>query len=101
MRLGLDKQTANDIYDILVSICGANERMREDFVFHQTDRWCDEYRFQGHLGFGGKFWRNQGFRPDDSWGEWWYVNCYPEDATKARDNKIELANALLWKLQQD
>jgi hypothetical protein len=58
----------------------------------QTDGYCAEYRFQGDLGFGGKFWRNDGR---------WYVSAYPEDV-KARPERagiIEATNAALAELQ--
>lgn len=44
-----------------------------------------EFRFQGTLGFGGKFW---------SYG--WYVNCYSEDETPARAAVIALPDDRWW-----
>lgn len=101
MYLPLDNQTANEIYDILVSIAGAPEdHGRDDFVYHQTNEVCSEYRFQGKLGFGGKFWRNMGIRGDGTWGERWYVTYYSEDETNARLEITERVNKALWNLQQ-
>lgn len=100
MYLPLDKETANEIYDILVVIAGASESWRENFVYHQTNGVISEYRFPGRLGFGGKFWRNMGIREDGTWGERWYVNQYSEDETLESLDIIEITNRLLWNLQQ-
>ena len=66
---------ANAVYDILVREAGASEacRGRSDFVYHMTHGKCEEYRFQGTLGFGGKFWPS-----------WMRVSCYSEDETPER-----------------
>jgi len=59
-------EKANQVYDILVTSCGAPEPDRESFVFDQTgDSPAREWRFQGTLGFGGKF-----------WGDTFNVSCY-------------------------
>jgi hypothetical protein len=50
---------------------------------------CHEFRFQGALGFGGKF-RNNGNNSNTP-----YVDCYPEDETPARREMIAKANARL------
>lgn len=73
---------ANAVYDILVS-AGAIERDRESFVLNQTNHHIVEWRFMGALGFGGKFWRSNGR---------WYVTCYSEDRTPARDALIDATN---------
>lgn len=82
-------EQANAIYDVLVAEVSAPEGQRDMFVYHQTAGRCDEYRFGGTLGFGGKFWRTNGK---------WYVTCYPEDRTLERDRWIELTNARLAEL---
>lgn len=75
----MTEKQANDVYDILVDFAGAKDSWRGDFVYHQTNEVCVEYRFQGALGFGGKFWRTVGTRLDGSFGEMWLINQYPED----------------------
>lgn len=78
---------ANEIYDILVREGGAHEQGREDFVSsYLYSPSPTEYRFQGFLGFGGKFW-------DMRWG--WYVTCYPEDTNTFRQQKIRQINRRL------
>ena len=80
---------ANKIYDILVKVCGASENMRDNFIYHtqQEGTWgSSEYRFQGKLGFGGKFWIRR---------EGWDVNCYSEDETPERLAIIKSANEKL------
>lgn len=79
----LTAEQANTVYDVLVQHAGAAESGRADFVFHQTDRHCPEYRFVGSLGLGGKFW-NANNR--------WYVSAYPEDVARWPD-LADLVNA--------
>jgi hypothetical protein len=87
LDLPLTAETASHIYDILVRVCGAPEHYRNDFIFAQArENWPIEWRFQGKLGFGGKFWRNNGRK---------YVNCYPEDETPKRLEIIRQANEQL------
>lgn len=88
--MNLTRDEAYNIYTILVEECGALEREREHFVYVQTDGDVPEYRFQGDLGFGGKFWRNNGR---------WYVNCYPENETHERFMMIRRANIRLANLR--
>jgi hypothetical protein len=48
--------------------------------------FVNEWRFQGSLGFGGKFFRDSnGYR----------VSCYPEDKTPERNAAISRANSRL------
>lgn len=76
--------TPDQIYTVLVDLCGATERDRGDFVWN-FDR-IREWRFQGRLGFGGKFYRErEGLR----------VGCYPEDRTPERDAMVDMANRRL------
>jgi pullulanase/glycogen debranching enzyme len=53
----LNEKLANDIFNILVETCGAHESWRGHFIHIETTG-CEEYRFQGDLGFGGKFRNN-------------------------------------------
>jgi len=82
----LPKNWAVEIYKILMEECGALESMQEYFVATQSSEFCREFRFQGHLGFGGKFWRN---------GEQWYVTGYDEDETADTRKKIVAADLRL------
>lgn len=86
---------ANEVYDVLVKYAGASEAPyeRKDFARHQTREVCPEYRFMGHLGFGGKFWR--GHR------EIGYVNCYNEDESSGRIAKIAQTNVELSKIRME
>jgi hypothetical protein len=79
------------IWRVLVEECGrsASAVMAEQFVLAQA-RGCIEFRFQGALGFGGKFWNYDGR---------WFVKCYPEDETPERLRMIAAANARLAELK--
>ncbi|MFG3698608.1 hypothetical protein ACGF5C_11915 [Micromonospora sp. NPDC047620] len=84
-------EQANTIYDILIRHAGADETGRKDFVFAETYpgyHYCDLYRFQGALGFGGTFWHKDGR---------WYVTTDPEDVAEQpeRNNMIQVVNAQL------
>lgn len=84
---------ANELYDVPVAHAGATEDWRENFVAVQTrdDEVCTEYRFQGALGFGGKFWRNP-----SPFSQGWYVNAYPEHETRPHVRAvIDVTNAAL------
>lgn len=76
----LTEERANTIYDILVSEAGARESERNDFIYHHcTDKYgCSEWRFQGKLGFGGKY-----------RSTWNGVTYYPEDETS---EMVEIKN---------
>lgn len=83
----ISEDVANEIYDVLVEECKAPERMREDFIsFCSRSYRSREYRFIGNLGFGGKFWHNDGR---------FYVTCYSEDETEQRRKAIKAANERL------
>lgn len=64
---------ANEVYSILVEECEAQEHWRENFIQVHTDH-CTEYRFQGALGFGGKFYSDHD----------WRVGMYRENETPER-----------------
>ena len=91
-RMVIDRETCSRIYAILVRQANVN---RDDysfqgaFVFAHTNPFQtpSEFRFQGSLGFGGKFWvRNDGTM---------YVDCYPEDLNVFRQTMIDLINEAL------
>jgi hypothetical protein len=91
--------TANAIYSILVEECGADSAAdsRGDFVDYLArptflNGGAYEFRFQGSLGFGGKFRMAAG-------GSRWRVDYYPEDRTPERDAMVERANDRLFKLE--
>jgi hypothetical protein len=74
------------VYSVLVEKAGAIESYRRDFIYHHTeaDHPCDEWRFQGKLGVGGKYWRRDN-----------RVSCYSEDSTPEREAIIAETNAAL------
>ncbi len=91
---------ADAIWDVLVEHAGADGTepegrysARTHFVFAQTDRHVEEYRFGGALGPGGKFWRYAGA---------WYVTAYPEDiqARPERQQIIDDTNRVLAALNK-
>lgn len=79
---------ANRIWWVLVEECGCRDSMWEHYSFicclsEEGRGFSHEYRFQGALGFGGKFYNNC--------GRWW-VGCYRENRTPERDEMISRAN---------
>lgn len=80
---------ANKIYNLLVSIGGAWESDRDSFIYHHCDvkDGCDEWRFSGKLGYGGKY-RSQTNR----------VDCYLEDETPERKKITNELNEALSKI---
>ena len=81
------------IYSVLVEQAGAQEIMRNSFIYHHTESEfgpCDEWRFQGALGFGGKYWRREN-----------RVSCYREDETPERLEIIERTNEALSSLNAE
>lgn len=64
----LTPHQANQIFDVLVRYAEAPEWKRDEFVLLHSEGRCDEFRFMGCLGFGGKYWRHD-----------WRVSAYPED----------------------
>lgn len=82
----ISKEKANNVYDLLVSIGGAYEPDRGNFIYHHTESkgGCDEWRFGGKLGFGGKY--RSGYNS---------VNCYMEDETDERKSIITELNCAL------
>jgi len=83
------KEAANAIYDLLVKVGGAYEGDRSSFVYHHSAEQAylhTEWRFQGLLGFGGKFYTDR---------ERWRVGCYREDDTPERERIIAEMNKAL------
>jgi len=78
---------AGDIFDILVEECGAFQEDRPPFVHNHTTaaRISTEFRFSGHIGFGGKFRNHSG----------WWVDCYPEEEDYDNMRSILAANQRL------
>ncbi len=84
------------VYDVLVTEAGASPtpHTKAAFVEHfsalkNRRSGNEEWRFQGALGFGGKFWgSSDGFR----------VSCYVEDENRARKKCIRLTNKALQPL---
>ncbi|RYD66077.1 MAG: hypothetical protein EOP83_05935 [Verrucomicrobiaceae bacterium] len=85
---------AEDAYTVLVREAGAIDTPEERYAFayYLAKREGDEYRFQGKLGFGGKF-RNNGNHDCTP-----YIDCYPEDMTEQRKIIINRVNAQLSEL---
>lgn len=84
-------EEARAVLKVLVEDCGyrcMDPRDADAFVSAQVEG-CREWRFQGALGFGGKF-RNNGNNNNTP-----YVDCYQEDETPARLEMIAKANARL------
>lgn len=94
-RGAMSRETAEEVWSILVRAAGASPDGRDDFVFHQTRGFVDEYRFCGALGFGGKFWRSTRRTDEGTLAERWYVNGYPEDQTPQTTAAIERTNEAL------
>lgn len=69
-----------EVYDILVEN-GASESMRNSFTHYMLDKdsYYKEWRFQGKLGFGGKY-----YFPENK------IDCYSEDY---EDSKILIEEA--------
>lgn len=88
----LTPEQADAVFTILVEHAGAHPDDRAEFLYHETkDGGCTEFRFQGSLGFGGKFYVN---------ADRWYVGAYREDMTPDRAEVIERVNGLLAGLRE-
>ena len=85
----MTKEFATKVYELLVSIGGADASDIDSFVYHHTeDKYgCTEWRFCGKLGFGGKYRSSRNT-----------VDCYSEDETAERVELMELLNRELKKL---
>jgi hypothetical protein len=91
MNVTKDYKYYNKVYDLLVKVGGAPEDMRDYFTFIHVDERhsVEEYRFQGKLGFGGKYWK---------WRN--SVTCYSEDETPERVKIMNELNERLAKLEK-
>lgn len=80
--------------EVIGPICGGkNDHVLDDFVMnHMLENYpATEWRFQGHLGFGGKFYTRHDLHCS--------VGCYPEDETPERRKIITRANEQLEALR--
>jgi hypothetical protein len=87
----LTEEFANKVYDILIKEGGATDHqwVRDMFVqSHTSKEPCWEYRFQGHFGFGGKYWSEQNA-----------ITYYQEDHTKKLDKLEVKVNKLLKEIK--
>lgn len=85
-------------FTVLVEECGASESGREMFLAMADEVRREapvEYRFQGALGFGGKFRMSHGI----GGRLFMYVDCYPEDEMPERREMIARANRRLARLE--
>jgi hypothetical protein len=82
----MSREAALTIYAYLMGKFDANGNDLLTFVNVATTQQHGEWRFQGTLGFSGKFY----FTPGR-----WYVDCYPEDDTPERRRAIDEANTQL------
>lgn len=86
MGFKMSVEQAQECYDILVRCAGAEDTTdkRQSFVYHVAlaDIPASEYRFQGALGFGGKFY------PSQYQGDPTTVGCYAEDRNPERNQII-------------
>lgn len=95
MRPMMDTVMANKIYDVLVTLGGANPHQgcREDFMRSQIVKKLDEYRYGGSaLGSGSKFHRRGGE---------WFVTYYPEDRKFDSEAKLQKINEALASLRAE
>ena len=105
----LSMSLAAQIYKVLVNVCGARDReftmeagpYQGEICFPERAEFCQEfskddptseYRFQGMLGFGGKFWHNN---------DRFYVSVYREDETPEIIVMVEEANKQLAELRKE
>jgi len=93
----LTETEATEVWNILTEVCDATNDY--GFIHAQSTSHCPQWRFQGSLGFGGKFYQSHSVRPDGTFGILWHVSCYHEDLTDERQKTIILANSRLWDLQ--
>ena len=87
------------VYNVLIEECGApdTDSMWQQFIAYMNhgaeESFGWEFRFIGHLGFGGKFHRapHRGHMR---------VSCYYEDETPKRRAMIDAANKRLIVLEE-
>lgn len=82
LTLNLSKKYYTEIYNILINNCNADSKQLEEFVsYHIKNSMFPEWRFQGNLGFGGKY--HAIFNR---------VSCYSEDLNQKTLKIIEKTN---------
>ncbi len=95
------KEFYEKAWDILSNLAGAssNKWDRSSFAEAFTDlkHEATEWRFQGYLGFGGKFWRRHGFNGLEEFD----VSCYKEDRNPTRDAMVNKVNQALKALVEE
>ncbi len=96
----LSAADAANIWQVLVDHAGGGDFGRSNFILTQTAGVIEEYRFQGALGFGGKFRRNRVWI-GGTCTELWTVDCYPEGLTPERQAVIDKTNAALAELRKE
>lgn len=91
----MTREVASMVYDLLVHSAGANPADKENFIGSHLDipDHGSEWRFQGLLGFGGKFYTDGG-------GTNFRVGCYPEDETTISRLIIAKLNSRLRELER-
>lgn len=82
-------ELSNKIFSILIEEAGASEDQRTQFCISHS-KGCEEFRFMGRLGSGGKFYS----------GALWRVDCYPEQLTEETKEIIQRTNNKLKDLYQ-
>lgn len=94
LRNPIPADVADAIWCVLVEECGCRDdpRDRSSFTHYLGASDWAEWRFQGALGFGGKFY-NDHFS--------WRVGCYREDDTPERLAMMARANARLAAMRVD
>lgn len=92
MNIPMTDAVAQAVYDVLVRLAGAPKCDALSFVHHYSTVSehgpSGEWRFQGALGFGGKFRFPQ-----------FVIDCYREDRTADRDSMVEQVNEALADLR--
>jgi len=78
------------IYDVLIEFGKANWDDKDSFIYNHIHSQTEEWRFQGALGFGGKYRSKTNA-----------VDCYFEDMNDERKELIELINSELAKLNSE
>ncbi len=84
----LSQPRAEAVWLMLVNTCGAHRDDGESFIRYAQEDDPLEFRFQGHLGFGGKLYFESVPR----------VACYKEDETPERKRIVDDANEFLTAL---
>ena len=86
----MSPEKAAEAYDLLIREAGAPSDDRTSFIIHLSkESPATEYRFQGALGFGGKF------RAASGGDRAPRVDCYPEDSNPERREIIDRTNRAL------